>query len=64
MRCAQMVLNKNINHLREFVNTHKKIIQAIKERDLDRCVGLMRKHLEDNHEMIKRNLERDATFQT
>ncbi len=56
IRCAQMVLDKSQKNFRDSINYHKEILQAIKERDLDRCVKLMRQHLDDNCEMMKRNV--------
>ena len=56
IRCAQIVLDKDINHLRNSNNDHKRIMQALKERDSDRSVKLMRQHLEDNYKLILKNL--------
>ena len=56
IRCAQMVLDKSQESFRYSINAHKEILQAIKERDIDRSVKLIREHLENNCEMMKNNL--------
>lgn len=64
IRCAQMVLDKSQKFFRYSLNSHKEILQALKERNLDRCIKLMEHHLDYNHEMMKKNLESDTKFQT
>ena len=64
IRCAQIVLNKSQTFFRYSLNAHREILQALKERDLDRCVKLMKQHLDYNHEMMKKNLKNNTEFQT
>lgn len=46
IRFAQSVLLKNIEYREKAQKEHKEIMEAIKERDPDKCEGLLRKHLE------------------
>jgi DNA-binding GntR family transcriptional regulator len=58
MRCAQIVLDKDINFLRNSNEWHKKIIQALQVKDAAGCVKLIRQHLEDNCNAMIKNLRR------
>jgi len=56
IRCAQMVLGKSQTFFRNAINLHKEILQSIKEKNLDRSVKLMRKHLQSNCENMIKNI--------
>lgn len=56
IRFAQSVLLKNMEHRERANEEHREIMEAIKERDPDKCENLLRKHLEAGYRRNKESL--------
>ena len=53
IQCAQLLLKDKPRSYGESIKEHRELLEALRQRDLDKCKTLIRKHLLENCERMK-----------